>query len=199
MMRGAILAGGGATRFGGYPKGLSRIAGVRIVDRLANEMQRAFGGVPLLVANAPDAAEWATGLDIRADVLPGSGVLGGLLTAIEYAAEPVVCAAWDMPFLDAAFFRCIGDALQTHDVAIPASSGPRGVEPLAAAYGPRCAPAIRAALGRGDHRAISFHDAVDVRVVTVDEWRPHARRDDPFFNVNTAADLTVAEAQWLPA
>ena len=35
-VRGAILAGGGATRFDGRPKGLERVGGTRILDRLVD-------------------------------------------------------------------------------------------------------------------------------------------------------------------
>ena len=42
-IRSAILAGGGATRFGGQPKGLERVGGERILDRLVAECERAFG------------------------------------------------------------------------------------------------------------------------------------------------------------
>ncbi|MDQ5839789.1 MAG: NTP transferase domain-containing protein, partial [Chloroflexota bacterium] len=37
-VRGAILAGGGATRFGGKPKGLELVGGERILDRLVRVM-----------------------------------------------------------------------------------------------------------------------------------------------------------------
>ncbi len=65
-MRGAILAGGGATRFGGGPKGLETVGGERILDRLAEVLASALGTPPILVANAPgagagsEAARWMT-------------------------------------------------------------------------------------------------------------------------------------------
>src|SRR4029077_13200752 len=40
---GAILGGGGATRFGGRPKGLERVGGVRILDRLVEVFVEALG------------------------------------------------------------------------------------------------------------------------------------------------------------
>ncbi|MEY4608770.1 MAG: MobA-like transferase domain, partial [Gemmatimonadota bacterium] len=36
---GVILAGGGATRFGGRPKGLEVVAGERIIDRVARGLR----------------------------------------------------------------------------------------------------------------------------------------------------------------
>jgi len=59
IVRGVILAGGGATRFEGRPKGLELVGGRRILDRVADELADALGAPPLLVANAADAASWA--------------------------------------------------------------------------------------------------------------------------------------------
>ena len=52
---GVILAGGGATRYGGRPKGLERVGGRRIIDRVADVLRETTDEL-LLVANAPDAA-----------------------------------------------------------------------------------------------------------------------------------------------
>ncbi|HET7598892.1 MAG TPA: NTP transferase domain-containing protein, partial [Gemmatimonadales bacterium] len=71
VVRGAILAGGGATRFGGRPKGLEVVCGARILDRLVAVLQDALGAPPLLVANAPDAREWRADLRAVADARPG--------------------------------------------------------------------------------------------------------------------------------
>ena len=52
-MNGAIVAGGLATRFGGKPKGLEPVGGVRMLDRLVDAFVTACGGLPLLIANVP--------------------------------------------------------------------------------------------------------------------------------------------------
>ena len=109
-VRGAILAGGGATRFGGKPKGLERVGGERILDRLTGAMQLALGSAPLLVANAPEAGGWQPALRVVADRRPGLGALGGIYTAVLEAPAPVVCVAWDMPFVSASLIRRLADA-----------------------------------------------------------------------------------------
>jgi molybdopterin-guanine dinucleotide biosynthesis protein A len=195
--RGVILAGGGATRFGGAPKGLAEVGGRRTLDRVAEVLAKVTGGPPILVANVPDAASWRPDLRPIADVLPGAGALGGLLTAVEAAApHPALVVAWDMPFVPAGLLRDLVGLLDGHDVAIPASDGRRGLEPLCAAYGPACAAAIRTALARGDRRAIAFHPDVRVGILPLDAVRRHGDPDLLFFNVNTADDLARAEALW---
>lgn len=193
-MNGAILAGGGATRFGGRPKGLEPVGGRRIIDRLVAAFEDALGVTPLLVANSPGAADWAPGLRAEADRVPGLGALGGIYTAVLAAPAPVVCVAWDMPFVPAGLIRALADGLATADACLPASEGRRGMEPLCAAYGPACGPAIEQVLAAGERRAIAFHHLVRVGILHGDAVR---RFGDPgvlFFNVNTSDDLQRAEA-----
>ena len=193
---GAILAGGGATRFGGAPKGLEVVGGVRIIDRIAMLLERALGAAPLLVANAPDADTWAPELRVVRDVFPGAGSLGGILTAIVEAPAPVVCVAWDMPFVTEVLIRELAAGLGTADVCLPESGGRRGVEPLCAAYGPACRAPIEQRIAAGDLRAIGFHPLVRVATVPAARVAQLGDPDELFFNVNTEQDLTRAEQLW---
>ncbi len=195
-MHGAILAGGGATRFGGKPKGLEAVGGERILDRLVRVLTDALGSVPLLVANDPAAGAWHSGLRVVADSQPGLGALGGILTGVIEGPAPVVCVAWDMPFVTVPLVRALADGLSDADVCLPASDGRRGVEPLCAAYGPACGPAIQAALARGDRRAIAFHDSVRVAILSIEHVRQFGDPATLFFNVNSADDLAAAEETW---
>lgn len=196
-VRGAILAGGGATRMGGAPKGLLQVQGRRILDRLVDAFVDAQGALPLLVANAPDAIGWWPGLRVVADRRAGFGTLGGLHTAVLEAPAPVVCVAWDMPFVPSALIRELGDGLAGADVCIPASGGRRGVEPLCAGYGPATGPAMAEALDKGDLRAIAFHEAVRVRILPHPEIRRFGDPERLFFNVNTADDVVRANGMAL--
>ncbi|MGQ0701989.1 MAG: molybdenum cofactor guanylyltransferase, partial [Gemmatimonadales bacterium] len=151
---------------------------------------------PLLVANVPEAVQWKPGLRVVSDLRPGTGSLGGLYTAVIEAPAPVVCVAWDMPFVSAELIRMLAQGLAGADVCIPSSGGRRGLEPLCAGYGPACGPAMANALDRGDLRAIAFHEAVRVKVLSDAELRPLARGDPSrlWFNINTAEDLARANA-----
>jgi molybdopterin-guanine dinucleotide biosynthesis protein A len=195
-VQGAILAGGGATRFGGKPKGLEFVGGERILDRLARTLTSALGQPPLLVANAPEAGTWRSDLRTVADVRPGYGALGGIYTAVIETPAPVVCVAWDMPFVSEPLIRALADQLDGYDAALPQSDGRRGVEPLCAAYGPACAEAIESSLAAGDLRAIGFHDRIRVGILPLEQVRALAEPDFLFFNVNTADDLAKADQLW---
>jgi molybdopterin-guanine dinucleotide biosynthesis protein A len=187
-----VVAGGAASRYGGRPKGLLEVGGRRILDRVVETIERATGERPTIVANAPDATSWRPDLRVVPDVVPGQGSLGGILTAVELLA-PVVCLAWDMPFVPAGLLAALAALLDGADAALPESDSRRGVEPLCAAYGSACGPAIRAALERGEARAVAFHGDVRVARLPREEVLQYGDPDVLFFNVNTPDDLERAE------
>ena len=197
-MRGAVLAGGAASRYGGLPKGLLDVGGRRILDRVVDAVHAVTGTPPLLVANAPDAAAWRPDLETIPDTRPGYGSLGGIYTAVAAGPDPVLCVAWDMPFVPEGLLRALIDGASAghYDAFLPESSGRRGLEPLCAVYGPACGPAIAQRLAQGDLRAISFHADVRVGILSLAEVKSFGDPDELFFNVNTPDDLARAEALW---
>lgn len=193
-MRGAILAGGAASRFGGQPKGLEVVGGQRILDRLVDVMLDAFGALPLLVANATEAPSWRPDLRTVPDIRPGLGALGGILTAVCEAPAPVVVVAWDMPFVTAPLLRALGEGLAGVDAVLPESGSRRGMEPLCAAYGPAVEAAIPHALAAGNQRAIGFHPWIRLRTLGADGLTRFGPPAQLFFNINDANDLAAARS-----
>ncbi|HEX4562790.1 MAG TPA: molybdenum cofactor guanylyltransferase [Gemmatimonadales bacterium] len=193
------MAGGLASRLGGRPKGLIEIGGRRMLDRVADLLTAVTGTFPYLVANAADAGRWRPELPLVRDALTGAGALGGIHAAL--AAAPgasVLCVAWDLPFITAPLLSALLEGLSGVDACVPESGGPRGLEPLCAAYGPACRSAIERRVAAGDLRAIAFHD--DVRVGTLPLARVRTFGDPArlFFNVNTPEDVERAERAWPP-
>ena len=195
-MRGAVLAGGAARRYGGHPKGLVELGGRRILDRVVDAVATVTGEAPLLVANAPDGPTWRRDLRTIPDVRPGQGSLGGIYTAVVSGLGPVLCVAWDMPFVTIELLRALLEGSTGWDAFLPESDGRRGVEPLCAVYGPECAAAIERRLALGDLRAIGFHADVKVGTLPLERVRELGDPDLLFFNVNAPADLERAEAAW---
>jgi molybdopterin-guanine dinucleotide biosynthesis protein A len=195
-MRCAVIAGGTASRFGGRPKGLERVGGERILDRVVQALQSAAGQAPLLVANAADAARWRPDLTVQKDLMPDCGSLGGIYTALASGAGPVLVLAWDMPFVPIELLEALVKGAEGSDVFLPESNGRPGVEPLCGVYGPACTTPMRAQIESEDFQATGFHDQVKVARL---EGEALARFGDPavlFFNVNTADDLAKAEELW---
>jgi molybdopterin-guanine dinucleotide biosynthesis protein A len=177
-------------------KGLERVGGKRILDLVVASLQEATGGLPLLVANAPDADRWLPGLQVARDLLPHRGSLGGIYTAVAGGEGPVLVLAWDMPFVPVPLLKALVEGSRDYDVFLPESTGKRGLEPLCGVYAPACGPAIRESLEREDFRAIGFHASVRVGTLPLDEVSRHGDPALLFFNVNTAEELAEAEAMW---
>jgi molybdopterin-guanine dinucleotide biosynthesis protein A len=195
-VRGAVLAGGAARRYGGRPKGLVELGGRRILDRVADAVAAVTGAPPLLIANAPEGPRWRPDLRTVRDVRPDCGSLGGIYTAVASGPGPVLCVAWDMPFITPDLLRALVEGSAGADAFLPESDGRRGLEPLCAVYGPACGPAIERQLARHDLRAIGFHADVNVGTLPLERVRTFGDPDVLFFNVNTPADLERAEAVW---
>ena len=194
-VRGAVLAGGAARRYGGTPKGLLEVGGRRLLDRVVEALCAVTREPPVVIANAPEAAGWRPDLAAIPDARYGAGSLGGIYTAVCAGPGPVLCVAWDMPFVTPALLRALRDgaAAGPFDAYLPASGGRRGVEPLCAVYGPACGPAIARRLDGGDLRAIGFHQDVRIGTLSLDRIRCFGVPDVLFFNVNSPADLARAE------
>jgi molybdopterin-guanine dinucleotide biosynthesis protein A len=195
---GVILAGGQSRRYG-EPKAFARVAGTTLVERVLDVMRRVTPDV-VLVANQPDLYA-GLGLEIRSDTRPGMGALGGVYTAVCWAAERpsggALVVACDMPFLSAALLdRMVSLAAGPAAPAIvaPESDGPRGVEPLCAWYSVRCQPAIEAQFSRDDRRIVGFWDGLDVHRIPLDEVRRHGDPERLFLNVNTPEERAAAES-----
>ncbi len=179
-MRGAVLAGGAASRYGGRPKGLMEVGGRRILDRVVDAV----------------AAAWRRDLHTIPDARPGCGSLGGIYTAVTAAPGPVLAVAWDMPFVTLELLRALVEGSAGWDVFLPESDGRRGVEPLCGVYGPACGPAIKRQIAAGDLQAIGFHPHVRAGRLGLERVREFGDPAELFFNVNAPDDLVRAEAVW---
>jgi molybdopterin-guanine dinucleotide biosynthesis protein A len=192
---GVVLAGGANRRFGS-PKGLARVGGVRIVDRVAAALH-AVAPELLLVANASGAGGWLPGVATIGDAVPGGGGLSGVHAALRHTRHSILVVAWDMPFVSAPLLRELARrcASEGADACFPESPSPVGLEPFCACFAPACLPALEQALaaGRtgGAQFARSLTRAAWLRAPDVAAFGDPARL---FLSVNTAADLARAEA-----
>ena len=191
MATAAILAGGRARRFGGRPKALLPIGGLRIIDRLLAALRPVVGEVVIIARE--DGPYRELGLPIRHDVLPGTGPLGGIYTALAATTAPrTLVVAADMPFLNAPFLELLRDAGRDADIAVPRTAD--GYQPLCASYGAACAAPIRRRL---DERRLAVHGVLDdarVREIGPDEMARLDPTGTLCFNVNTPADYARALA-----
>ena len=192
---GVVLAGGRSRRYGS-DKAFAELAGVSLVQRAARTLMPLVDRV-VVVANDLDRHS-AAEQTVRPDLVSGLGPLGGLHTAVAWAAEEgmrgAVVLATDMPFVPTPLLADLASALEPGAAVVPASRGPRGFEPLCAAYDVGCVPAIEAAIEKGDRAVISFFPAVDLRIVELARVSSYGDPDTMFFNVNRPEDHVRADA-----
>ncbi|MFO7894290.1 MAG: molybdenum cofactor guanylyltransferase [Longimicrobiales bacterium] len=214
---GAVLAGGESSRYGS-PKALATVGGARIIDRVIEALRPVAPDV-IISANEPELFA-DLGLPTYPDERPDLGPLGGIYTTLLRAREAgrpgILAVACDMPFPSVALLALLrrgafgpgGDSAtvdtgdsgwrwgwgERPDIVVPGSRGPRGVEPLFAAYSTACLPAIDAALAEGDRRMIGFHERVRVHTIPLDEVAAVCDPARAFLNVNTPEDRDRAEA-----
>lgn len=124
-----ILAGGLGKRLGGVPKGLIRVDGVTVVERLV-ELAR---GPVLLSANHPEWYEWLD-VPVVGDAFGERGAPGGVVTALGAAAtEWVLVVGCDMPLVTRAMLdQLLARARPSIDVVCFERDGQ--LEPLLGLY-----------------------------------------------------------------
>jgi molybdenum cofactor guanylyltransferase len=199
MIAGVILAGGRSSRMGGGHKALRPLGGRPL---LAHLIDRFRPQVSHLALNANgDAAPFALfGAPVIPDSAPDySGPLAGVLAGMMWAAEApgtsaLATSACDTPFIPVDLVRRLSDAAGEHPdrVAIAASAG--SLHPVAALWPLSARTALEGFLSRPDSRKVlDFARQLGVIEVEFPLVETSAGQADPFFNVNTPADLALAE------
>jgi molybdopterin-guanine dinucleotide biosynthesis protein A len=193
MWSAAILAGGGATRFGGRDKGALIVDGRSIrAHQLAVLTQIAFD--VMIVGGEPAAAD-RTAVPVRmiADRVRGCGPLGGLHAALtEARGDATVILACDMPFVSAAFLAHLLALTSGADAVVPRTD--RGYHPLCAAYTRACVEPIARRLADGRLKMTGLFDDIHIRVVTMEEMCAFGDPGALVANVNTPAEYRGLEA-----
>lgn len=192
---GVVLAGGENRRYGGH-KALDALGDKRIIDRVIDALSTAVDDVTL-VANDTALYE-PIGLDVRPDLVRGLGVLGGIFTAVSWAAEKgcraALVTACDTPFLSSSLLRELATRAAADAVTLPASRGPRGFEPLCGVYGVDCRKELELALGRSDRSVAAALAGIETRVMPLETVETYGDPDILFLNVNRPEDRKRAEA-----
>ena len=185
MSTAAILAGGRARRLGGLDKSQLVIDGRTILDRQLHVLRGSVDRV-MIVANDP-ARFRDSGVPVVGDLVPDTGALGGIYTALAIAKEPVLVIACDMPYLTAPFLTRVIEAARDADVAVPRAAD--GFHPLCACYTQACTEPIRQRLGAGALKVLDLFG--DVHVRTIDPVEIAAFDPDGLLlvNINTPDDL----------
>lgn len=152
----------------GRDKALVEVDGVAMGARMVGTLRLAGCDPVVFVGGAPGPLV-PLGADVVADIAPGEGPLGGVVTALEHfahIADHVVVVSCDMPFLTAVDLDPLvaRAGVAGVDVVVGRSSRP---QPLCAVWSTGAADRVRAAFDRGTrsmHGVLDELDTEDVRV-----------------------------------
>lgn len=190
---GAAILAGGASRRMGQNKALLRRSpdGSSLIEIVVSRLSGAGFPSPMLVTNSPE--EYAfLGLETLPDDDPGSGPIGGILTALRHSPyERVLVVGCDMPFLNADLLGYMATKSPGYEALAPVwndVSGARRVEPLHTIYSKKCIPIIERRVEEGRLKAGDLLDALDTTYLSEGEIRQHDPRLLSFRNVNTPED-----------
>jgi molybdenum cofactor guanylyltransferase len=193
MWTGAILAGGHARRLGGLNKAglILQPGGASVLDRQLARLRRVVDRT-IIIAN--DAQRFSgAGVPVIGDLVPGSGALGALYTAV-HAAETdwTLVIACDMPFVSERLLAHLVSVGGSVDIAIPCTA--RGYEPLCATYSRRSAVELRRLIDERQFRLSEVARIPGLRVHEVgrEELETFGPEEVLFFNLNTPDDFARA-------
>jgi molybdopterin-guanine dinucleotide biosynthesis protein A len=190
---GVILAGGRAQRMGGGDKGLLRLGKCCLFDHVITRL--APQCAPLAISANGDPARLARfGLPVLRDTAGGhpgplAGVLAGLDWAAGLGASHLVTVAADTPFFPANLavrLSAAGDA----PIVLAGTPGPDGPlrHPTFGLWSVALRDDLRQALAEGTRKVTAWADRHGATTAVF-----AATPADPFFNINTPADLALAQ------
>ncbi len=193
---GLILAGGHASRLGGGDKTLLAVGGRTILERIVERLGPQCDGLVLSANGPPDRFPgWAGPVVPDHPDDAGKGPLAGLLAGLDWAAAKrpdlavVLTVSADTPFLprDLADRLAVARAAEADTIAFARSAGRE--HPLVALWPTAFRTRLRQGLRREGLRRV--RDALQLLAPVAVDWPVDPV--DPFFNVNTPAELDLAE------
>ncbi|MCF6096080.1 molybdenum cofactor guanylyltransferase [Thermovorax subterraneus] len=184
-----VLNGGESSRMSMQNKGLLKLGGVTILERIVNVLEPLFCEV-LVISNHSEHLDFLKDrcLLFKDDII-GLGPLGGIYTGLKkMQCEMGFFVACDMPFLNPELILLLLEKSYGFDVACPRFG--EFIEPLHALYSKKCiAPIEYIIKKKGTKRVRDLFSLVSTRYVDVPPDKFHLG----FFNINTWEDYEKAK------
>jgi molybdenum cofactor guanylyltransferase len=189
---GIILAGGQSRRLGGN-KALRQLGSKPLLAHVISRAQPQVASLALSVnINLPSFRSF--GLPLLADPFPGfPGPLAGILAGMDWAAgqgsETLASFACDTPFFPLDLVARLAAARDADNAVVACAASGGRAHPVFALWPVSLREDLRRALSEQGARKV---DAWAARYRSTTVSFPNASFD-PFFNINTPADLAKAE------
>ena len=184
------MAGGLGRRMNGADKALVSLAGTPLIGHVLARLRPQVRALAIN-ANGDPTRFAAFGVPVLPDPVPDfpgplAGLLAGLIWAAAAGFEAVAVVAVDTPFFPTDMVAQLQSGIGTADVAMAQSGG--RLHPTCALWRVGLRAALVAALAADQRRVAQFAQAQAMIPVPFAPATP-----DPFFNINDAADLALAQ------
>ena len=162
----------------GRDKAFVEVDGVAMVVRVAAALS-AGGCQPVFAVGGDRRALEAMGIEFVADLHPGEGPVGGVITALDASAAPaVVVVACDLAYLTAGTVSALVEGAAAVQVVVAVTDR---VQPMCALWSRRAFDVLRREFDAGERRLLAVLDQLETRQI------PANPQD--LANVNTPDDL----------
>ncbi len=173
-------------------KALLNFHGQPMIQRVLQRLSALSDDI-YITTNLPDEYLFL-GIPTYEDEIQGKGAVGGMVTALRYAAHEIVAVlACDMPFVQPGLIQEQVRIAQAgnFDVVIPRNE--KGLEPLHAVFRKEtCLPAVIESLKTGNYRMTGWYPLVKVFEMSVNDMLTYDPNLVSFINVNTPQEFEHA-------
>lgn len=187
----AVMAGGKSKRMG-KEKSTLLLGGRSLIDRVVAATSPISERIAVIGGNLCSTAP----VESVSDRYRGAGSMGGVATALAFAADQVgpdawiLCVACDMPFLSTPLLSYLFNLRKGFDIVAPRTAV--GFEPLCSFYSVRTLEIFEGEIRKQNYRIRDVFGLAQTKIVQEGELR----RFDPellsFVNINSPSDFESA-------
>lgn len=181
-LTGVVLAGGKSSRMG-REKGLIEVQGVRMIERILQELDAV---VPEVIISSNGDLYNDLNRKVYADIIPGCGPMSGIHSALVHSTtEKILVAGCDMPFINRAVFSQLIAKADEAEVVVPVH-GRNEREPLCAIYSKFCLARLEDLLKNGKWKMKEALPHFQVLEIPFNDKEIYEKY---FMNINTPREL----------
>jgi molybdopterin-guanine dinucleotide biosynthesis protein A len=186
----AILMGGEGRRMGKVAKGLIRLGGVCLIDRILAETTRLGGDVYFVAKESERYKKW--GVPVHRDIFEERASIVGIHTALSVSeTDHVLVLAVDLPGVTGTFLEYLLSLRHEADLVVPSKNGLW--EPLCAVYHRKVIKTVEKLIRNKRFKPIELMKEYSCREVTEIEMERFSSPQDMLTNLNTPSDIETWE------
>ncbi|MDF2672982.1 MAG: molybdopterin-guanine dinucleotide biosynthesis protein [Clostridiales bacterium] len=184
----AILCGGKSSRMG-FDKCKIKIGDKYLVEIIGEQLEEIFDDI-ILIANDLNKFDDMKYRIVR-DIIPNSGPMGGIYSALNYSASNnVFITACDMPVINTDYIKYMMEIISNKNVEGAVSIKSDYIEPLYAFYSKSMIDKFESHIKKESFKLLSVIHESNMHFIQESEVRNFSSDMSIFTNLNYKADLT---------